>query len=126
MANHEPEAMSFRNQLDALSLKFVDDYKRRDPTACAEAYTEDASLLISDTSLIRGRIEIAAAIQAAMDTGQDVLELITVESDADGRFGYAIQTVRGSNGDETVLLALRREDDGFWLVLSEAIVRRPK
>jgi hypothetical protein len=32
---------TFRNQLDALSARFVADYQRRDALACAEAYTED-------------------------------------------------------------------------------------
>jgi hypothetical protein len=32
------EAATFRNQLNGLSIKFVEDFKRRDAGACAEPY----------------------------------------------------------------------------------------
>jgi ketosteroid isomerase-like protein len=65
------EAATFRNQLDALSIKFVADFGRRDPPACSEAYTDDAVLMLPGAAPVRGRTEIAAAFQAGMDAGRE-------------------------------------------------------
>jgi hypothetical protein len=72
-----PEAGTFRNQLDGLSARFVADFKRRDALACAEAYTEDALILLSKVAPIRGKKEIAAAFAAAMEAGQEIFGLTT-------------------------------------------------
>jgi ketosteroid isomerase-like protein len=116
------EAATFRNQLDALSIKFVADFDRRNPQACSEAYTEDAVLLLPGAAPVRGRTEIAAAFQAAMDAGREILALTTTQAESDGDIGYAVQTVHGNQGDGTVMLALRRDYDGVWLVCCEAVM----
>jgi hypothetical protein len=63
---------TFRNQLDALSAKYVADYRRGDSIACTDAYTKDGLLLLPNVSPIRGRTEIAAALTAAMDEALEV------------------------------------------------------
>jgi cold shock protein len=105
------EAATFRNQLDALSIKFVADFRRREAKACAEAYTEDAV-----------RIEIAAGFQAAFDAGRVVERLTTTRAESDGNIGYAVQTVHGKGEDGTIMLALRCDEDGIWLVCCEAVI----
>jgi hypothetical protein len=47
----------------------------------------------------------------------------TTAAESDGSIGYAVQTVHGNQGDGTVMLALRRDDDGVWLVSCEAVMR---
>jgi ketosteroid isomerase-like protein len=115
------EAATFRNQLDALSIKFVADFGRRDPQACSGGYTEDAVLMLPGASPVRGRTEIAAAFQAGMDAGREIRAPVTTRAKSDGSIGYAVQTVHGNQGDGTVMLALRR--DGVWLVCCEALMR---
>src|SRR5262245_32994472 len=100
------EALTFRNQLEALCLNFVADFKRRDARACAEGYTEDAVLLFPRSPPIRGRVEIAAAFQASMDAGVEVNGLTILQADADSRVGYAIETVQSNRGVGTALIAL--------------------
>ena len=116
------EAATFRNQLDALSIKFVAEFKRHDAKACAEAYTDDALLMLPGAAPIRGRIEIAAGFQAAFDAGRVVERLTTTRAESDGNIGYAVQTVHGKGEDGTVMLALRCDEDGIWLVCCEAVI----
>jgi hypothetical protein len=66
------EAATFRNQLDALSIKFVADFNRGDAKACAEAYSPDALLMLPNAAPIPGRPQIAAGFQAAFDAGRVV------------------------------------------------------
>jgi ketosteroid isomerase-like protein len=117
------EAATFRNQLGALSIKFAADFGGRDPQACSESYTEDAVLMLPGASPVRGRTEIAAAFQAGMDGGREIRALTTTRAESGGRIGYAVQTVRGNQGDGTVMLALRRDEGGLWLVCCEAVMR---
>jgi len=117
------EAATFRNQLDALSIKFVADFARREPQACSEAYTEDAVLMLPGAAPVRGRTEIAAAFQAGMDAGREIHGLTTTRAENDGSIGYAVQTVHGNQGDGTVMLALRQDSDGAWLVCCQAVMR---
>jgi len=117
---NEPDTLAFRNQLDALCLNFVADFKRRDARACAEGYTEDAVVIFPGSSPIRGRVEIAAAFQASMDAGVEISGVTVVQAEADGRVGYAIETVHGNRGKGTALIALRCDAEGNWLVCSEA------
>ena len=112
-----PEALTFRNQLDGLLSKFVADYKRQDARACAEAYAEDAVLLLPKTPPIRGRVDIAAALQAGMDAGLEIEDLSVVQCDAHGRIGYALQSVRSTQIWGAVLL---RDSDCMWRIACEA------
>jgi ketosteroid isomerase-like protein len=90
--------------------------------ACAEAYTEDALILVSKVAPIRGKKEIAAAFAAAMEAGQEIFGLTTMTSEADEGIGYAIQTVHSNRGDGTVMLALRCDEDGLWRICVEAVI----
>ena len=121
MAPALPEPLTFRNQLDALSAKFVADYRRGDSIACTDAFTKDGLLLLPNVAPIRGRTEIAAALTASMDGGLQVSGITTKESGADEKYGYAIQTVHTSRGDQIVMLALRC-DHGIWRVCAEAVM----
>lgn len=115
-----PETLTFRNQLEAMSVAFVAAYKRRDARACSAAYAEDAVLLVHGSPPIRGRSEIAAAFQTGMDAGVEITGLTTLQAEADGRIGYALQTVHSNRADGTVLLTLRGDGLGNWLVSCEA------
>jgi len=115
------ETLAFRNQLDALSVKVVADYRLGDALACTDAYTKDGLLLLPNVAPIRGRTEIAAALTTGMEGGLEVSGITTTECGADEKYGYAIQTVHTSRGDQIVMLALRC-DHGIWRVCAEAVM----
>lgn len=118
--NKFPEALTFRNELDALLARFVGNYKRRDAQACAEAYADDAVLLLPNAPPVRGKTEIAAALQAGMDGGLEIDGLTVERSEADGRIGYALHSVQSGQVSGTVSLVLRRDDNGLWRIVCEA------
>ncbi|MBL8893232.1 MAG: hypothetical protein JNJ53_01445 [Rhizobiales bacterium] len=117
-----PEALTFRNELDTIGARFIACYKRGDAMGCAEGYTVDAIILMPGTPPIRGRTEIAASIQAAMDSGLQIESFTTTHAEADGSVGYATQIQHGSNGDGHVMLAMRRDEDGLWAICCEAVL----
>jgi hypothetical protein len=55
-----------------------------------------------------------------MDAGVEITDLTIVQSEADGRVGYAIETIHSNRGQGIALIALRRDPEGNWLVCSEA------
>jgi len=116
------EALTFRNELDTIGARFIASFKRGDAMGCAEGYTEDAIVLMPGVAPIRGRIEIAAAIQSAMDAGLQISNFTTTHAEADGRIGYATQVQHTSNGDGNVMLAMRQGDDGLWAICCEAVL----
>jgi len=118
--NDVPHALIFRNEVDAISARFLGAFRRGDARACSELYTEDAVLLFHRSPPIRGRVEIAAAFQVSIDAGTVINGLTTLHAEADSRIGYAIQSVHTNRGEGAVLVAMRCDEDGNWLVCSEA------
>src|SRR5262245_2647275 len=114
--------MNFEEQIAEISDRFVKAYQIRDPTACAKAYTEDGVVMEAGSPTAIGHKEIAAGCKASMDAGLEVYDIVTTSAVADGSIGYALQTVKSNHGDARVLLAMRRDDSGRWLVAAEAIV----
>jgi len=119
--SHDLESLTFRNELDTIGAKFIASYKRGDAMGCAECYTEDAIVLMPKAAPIRGRVEIAASIQAALDAGLQIHSFETTHTEADGAIGYATQVQHTSNGEGNVMLAMRRDDEGLWSICCEAV-----
>jgi ketosteroid isomerase-like protein len=113
---------TFHAQIAARVAKLVRDYGRRDASACASHFTEDATLLISGFPTARGRTEIATLMQTIMDGGHVLYSMQVTEAKADETYGYAIVGLMSTRGAGQVLLVCRR-DGGQWLIHSEAVVR---
>ena len=116
--------MTFRDDLEALSLQFVTDYQRSDARACASAYTNDAVIYLNGETSVRGGAAIVAHFDQAMKDSFKVGRLTTVNAESNQDFGYAIQTFQSNAGMETVMLALRRSPKDGWKVCAEVIVAK--
>jgi uncharacterized protein (TIGR02246 family) len=114
--------MTFEEQLAALSDKFLRDYRRGDSNACAMAYTEDGIRMEAGSRPSIGRDAIAAALKTSISKGVEILSFATTTAVADGSLGYAIMTVATNYGDGRIMLAMKRTNEGRWLVAAEAIV----
>ena len=114
--------MTFEQQLLALSDKFLRDYQRGDSGACAMVYTEDGIRIEPGSPPSIGRDAIAAALKTSISKGVEILNFTTTTAVADGSIGYAIMTVGTNSGDGLIMLAMKRTNDGRWLVAAEAIV----
>jgi uncharacterized protein (TIGR02246 family) len=114
--------MTFEEQLAALSDKFLRDYQRGDAYACAMAYTEDGIRIEAGSPPSIGRDAIAAALRKSISKGVQILNFVTTTAVADGSVGYAIMTVGTNYGDGRIMLAMKRTNDGCWLVAAEAVV----
>jgi ketosteroid isomerase-like protein len=113
---------TFHDQISARVARLVRDYGRRDASACASHFTDDAALLVSGFPTARGRVEIAGVMKMIMDGGHDLYSMQVEEANADEVFGYAIVSLMSTRGAGQVLLVCRR-DAGEWLIHSEAVVR---
>ena len=113
---------TFRNQLEALTEQFIDDFRRGDAGACARAYAEDAIRIEPQMPPSTGRSAIASAIALGMANGIAIVRFETIKAAADGATGYALMKVVTNLGDAFVMVGLKRGPDERWLVAAEAIV----
>jgi ketosteroid isomerase-like protein len=114
--------MSFRDELETVSKRYVENFIRGDAAACASAYAEDGEKHHSLHKRDRGRAAIEAGFSKLMADGVTVTKLTTIWADASGDLGCAIQTFDSAAGARIVMLALKREDGGAWKVIREVMV----
>ncbi len=113
--------VDFREAVDLLSDAFVAAFQRGDWAGCGNVYAEDAFYLVG-TARFSGPAAIAAHLAEVGGAGYRLDRLTTLEAEADGNTGYAVQVVEGSTGKGSVMLALRRDKAGVWKVCAEAVV----
>ncbi len=108
---------------------FTEAYKRCDTTACAAAYTEDATILPGDRPIASGRVEIEALFAQIFKEGARKLTLIPDEVDSTGDLAYVIGTaiLELSDKDGSVftderryLTVLKRQSNGSWQIQASA------
>ncbi len=108
---------------------FMEAYKSCDVTACAAAYTEDATILPGDRPIARGRNEIEALFTQIFEEGARKLTLIPDESDSSGNLAYEIGTaileLSGEEGsvftdERRYLTVLKRQSNGSWQIQASA------
>jgi ketosteroid isomerase-like protein len=114
--------MTLEEYLPSISDKFLQDYQRGDTNACAMAYAEDGIRMEPGSPPLIGREAIAAALRASISRGVQILKFVTTAAVADQSIGYAILTVETNYGSSRVMLGMKRNNDGRWLVAAEAIV----
>jgi len=115
--------MGFREELDAMCKQFAKDSQRGDAVACTSIYTDDVVFYPNDRveESIHGRPAMTAFFQQAMKDGLKVEEITTLCAEANQNLGYAVQTFQSTIGPGMVMLALRRQAEG-WRICNEAMV----
>jgi uncharacterized protein (TIGR02246 family) len=108
---------------------FMEAYKSCDATACAAAYTEDATVLPGDRPIARGRNEIEALFTQVFKEGARKLTLVPDEVDSSGDLAYEIGTAILELSDEDgsvftderrYLTVLKRQSTGSWQIHASA------
>jgi uncharacterized protein (TIGR02246 family) len=108
---------------------FMEAYKSCDATACAAAYTEDATILPGDRPIARGRNQIEALFTQIFEEGARKLTLIPDEVDSSGSLAYEIGTAILDLSDEDgsvftderrYLTVLRQQSNGSWQIQASA------
>jgi uncharacterized protein (TIGR02246 family) len=113
--------VTFHDQVKSLAAKYIDAYGRQDATACAQIYSDDATVLLPG-GILQGREAIAADFQMLFKSGLRVTGLTTTQCDSKGQIGYAIQIENSNRGDTNTLLVFRQDKDGNWSICAEAII----
>jgi alpha,alpha-trehalase len=103
--------------LDRLLRDYERAWQARDPAALAELFAEEGFVLASGRPPVRGR----SAIRAAYSDGGGPLALRALAYATEGPVGYIIGMYGARAGEDTgkFVLALRRGDDGRWLIAAD-------
>jgi ketosteroid isomerase-like protein len=115
-------AMSFREAVAALEVRFVEGYQRGDAAASVGGYAEDAVYLTNGKPPARGRKAIEALVDEDIASGLRVFGLTPFHMESAGDLGYVLETCRTSAGDVTTMLILRRDESAAWRIAAEAVV----
>jgi ketosteroid isomerase-like protein len=122
MAYAQHPGMTFREHVEALSSRFLADFRVGDAAACARAYTADVKVIHPGGHITDGRDALTKDWQSVFDGGSYIIsDLVTLDCEADGGIGYATQLVRTPDEEFYVMLALRRDPQGAWEVALEVV-----
>lgn len=105
-------------ELDRVLRDYERAWRARDAAALAALFTEDGFVLSNGRPPVRGR----AAIRDAYATGGGPLVLRALAFATEGKVGYVIGAFGGQAGETDsgkFVLALRRGDDGRWLIAAD-------
>jgi ketosteroid isomerase-like protein len=105
-------------ELDRVLRDYEQAWQARDPAGLAALFAEDGFVLASSRPPVRGREAIRAAYAAAGGP----LALRALAYATEGKLGYIIGAFGREKGGEDsgkFVLALRRGDDGRWLIAAD-------
>jgi ketosteroid isomerase-like protein len=105
-------------ELDRVLTDYEREWQARDAAGLAALFAEDGFVMASGKPPVRGREAIRAAYQGA--GGPLVLRALAFA--VEGRVGYIIGAFSRTRGGEEIgkfVLALRRGDDGHWLIAAD-------
>jgi ketosteroid isomerase-like protein len=105
-------------ELDRVLRDYERAWQGRDAVGLAALFTEDGFVLSNGKPPVRGR----AAIREAYAKSGGPLALRALAFTTEGKVGYIIGAFGGKPGDPDwgkFVLALRRDDDGRWLIAAD-------
>jgi ketosteroid isomerase-like protein len=105
-------------ELDRVLRDYERAWQARDAAGLAALFAEDGFVLSNGRPPVRGR----AAIREAYATGGGPLALRALAYSTEGKVGYIIGAFGGKPGGPDsgkFVLALRRGDDGRWLIAAD-------
>ena len=105
-------------ELDRVLRDYERGWQGRDAAGLAALFTEDGFVLSNGKPPVRGR----AAIREAYAKSGGPLALRALAFTTEGKVGYIIGAFGGKPGDPDwgkFVLALRRGDDGRWLIAAD-------
>ena len=105
-------------ELDRVLRDYERAWQARDAAGLAALFTEDGFVLSNGKPPVRGR----AAIREAYAKGGGPLALRALAYSTEGKVGYIIGAFGGKPGEPDsgkFVLALRRGDDGRWLIAAD-------
>jgi ketosteroid isomerase-like protein len=114
-------------ELSQMNKDFAKALNNKDAMAASLLYSEDASLLPPNESIVTGRENIRKYWQAALDAGTSDVSVSTISTGSDGDLGYEIGRFQlnypGADGKMIVEKGkyteiLRRTADGKWISIN--------
>lgn len=111
-------AVTLPPELDRVLRDYERAWQGRDAAGLAALFTEDGFVLSNGKPPVRGR----AAIREAYAKSGGPLALRALAFTTEGKLGYIIGAFGGKPGDPDwgkFVLALRRGDDGRWLIAAD-------
>ncbi len=120
LASRPAHADEVRDAVEAGNRAFIAAFLRGDAAAVAQLYTENAQVIAPGEPVARGRAEIAAAWQKAIDSGVKDVSLHTADVESAGDLASETGTVRQVAKDGTVtqgryVVVWKREGGGWKL-----------
>lgn len=114
--------MSAHEGIDALTNRYLNAFRSKDATECADCYTEDAVYVACGSQPIRGRAAIRSLHESIMEDDFQILRMETTDIEVSQDLAYILQSLQGNKGDSIAMLVLRREEKGQWRVCAESEV----
>ncbi|WP_370476518.1 YybH family protein [Tamlana flava] len=111
-------------ELGQMNRYFANALTAKDALAAANLYGENASLLPPNEPIVKGRANIQAYWQGAIDAGIIDATVKTIDAKSDGDLGYEVGTFTlrflGAENDTIVEIGkyieiLERNEDGKWI-----------
>lgn len=111
-------------ELGQMNRDFAKALNAKDALAAAVVYSENASILPPNESIVTGRANIQAYWQGAIDAGIIDATVKTIDAKSEGNLGYEIGTFtmrfHGANNDTIVEVGkyteiLERNEEGYWI-----------
>jgi uncharacterized protein (TIGR02246 family) len=121
---HKKHAARDSGGATEVATRFADAINRKDASAAASLYTEDATLMPPNAAAIKGRAAIESYWKQGIEQGVSDLVITPVETSSSGNIGYEALNFELSAGssDKKVrekgksVVVLKRGTDGQWRI----------
>jgi uncharacterized protein (TIGR02246 family) len=111
-------ADALRDAVEANNQAFIAAFLRGDAAAVSQLYTESAQVIAPGEPVARGRAEIQAAWQKAIDSGVKDVKLETLDVESAGDLAYETGTVKlvAKDGkvDQARYVVVWKREGGRW------------